>query len=210
MIRLFIIEDHVTVIVSSLRFLFRPQRDNIHVAGFATTVDEAITNADPESFDLLILDLYIPGYQPLDNIRRLKTQFPGKPIAIYTSESSAIWRNRMMEEGAIAFITKDATREELKIAIQKASRGETVYFGKARPSEQSTTTGEPFGEPIRLTPVQHQLVRYLSEGLSHKEIAELTGMSRSLIQKILNNIRASVKVKNNLELISLLTQKGVI
>ena len=62
MIRLFVIEDHATVIVSSFRFLFRPQRDGIHVAGFATTVDEAIANADPESFDLFILDLYIPGY----------------------------------------------------------------------------------------------------------------------------------------------------
>ena len=116
----------------------------------------------------------------------------------------------MMEEGAIAFITKDATREELKIAIQKASQGEMVYFGKSLPSEQSNPGGIPFGEPIRLTPVQHQIVKYLSEGLSHKEISELTGMSRSLIQKLLNNIRASVKVKNNLELISLLMQKGVI
>jgi DNA-binding NarL/FixJ family response regulator len=210
MIRLFVIEDHVTVIVSSLRFLFRPQRDGIQIAGFATTVEEAIEIADPELTDLFILDLYIPGHKPIENIRKLKAKFPDKPIAIYTSESSAIWRNRMIEEGAITYITKDSTRDELKIAILKAYNGETVFWGKFPQAEQSNPAIAPFKEQITLTPIQHQIVKYLSEGLSQKEIAKITGMSLSLIQKILNKIRSSAKVKNNLELISLLTQTGEI
>jgi DNA-binding NarL/FixJ family response regulator len=210
MIRLFVIEDHVTVIVSSLRFLFRPQRDGIQITGFAASVEEATEIADPELIDLFILDLYIPGHKPIENIRKLKAKFPDKSIAIYTSESSAIWRNRMIEEGAIAYITKDSTRDELKLAILKAFKGETVFFGKFPQVEQSNPASAPFKGPITLTPVQHQIVKYLSEGISQKEIAKLTGMSLSLIQKILNKIRASVKVKNNLELISLLSQSGEI
>jgi two-component system nitrate/nitrite response regulator NarL len=210
MIRLFIIEDHLTLIISGLRFLFRPERDGISVTGYAITVEEAIGKADPELFDLFILDLYIPGHQPIDNIRKLKTHFPGKPVAIYTSESSSSWKKKMMEEGALTYITKDSSRDELKTAIQKAAKGELFYFFPLVPTEQKKTGSEQSSVPHELSPVQNNIVKLLSEGHSHSEISDRTGISRSLIEKILKNLRTSFKVKNNLELIKCLLQNGSI
>ncbi|MEI6683247.1 MAG: response regulator transcription factor [Bacteroidota bacterium] len=210
MIRLFIIEDHLTVIVSSFRFLFRPERDGIRVAGFAATVEEAVKSADPATFDLVILDLHIPGHRPLDNIRMVRKFFPGKPVAIYTAEASSSWRNKMIEEGAITYITKDVSREELKTAIQKAARGEIYYFGQIDAVEEKSE-GESQDPPRpELTPVQKQIIGLLAEGLTHKDISSRTGLSRSLIEKILNALRASLNVKNNVELVRVLTKKGAV
>jgi DNA-binding NarL/FixJ family response regulator len=210
MIRLFVIEDHITVIVSGLRFLFRPDRDGIKVAGFATTVEDAKKNADPGSFDLFILDLHIPGHRPIDNIRKLKAGFPEKPIAIYTAETSSSWRKRMLEEGALTYITKDSTRDEFKNAIQKAARGEVFYFGKMGSYEQKDPDNDLFTKPMTLTGVQTEIVRLLYDGLSHEDIAGQIGVSRTMIEKILHNLRTTFKVKNNLELLKVLTMGGFI
>ena len=56
MIRLFTIEDH-PVIVTGLKNLFRPSRDEIEITGAASNVDEAVLRADPETFDIILLDL---------------------------------------------------------------------------------------------------------------------------------------------------------
>jgi len=208
MIRLFVIEDHLTVIISSLRFLFRPGRDSITVAGFAATVEETLSKADPGSFDLFILDLYIPGTRPVDNIRKLKEHFPGKPIAIYTSETASSWRKRMMEEGANTYITKDASRDELKTAIEKASRGELFYFGQMDPPGQGIPESNGLTKLYNLTPVQHGIVTMLRDGLSHKEIAARMGLSLPMIEKILGDMRKKFKVKNTINLVTLLSQSG--
>jgi DNA-binding NarL/FixJ family response regulator len=210
MIRLFVIEDHITVIVSSLRYLFRPNRDGIIVSGYATTVEDAIKSADPGSLDLFVLDLYLPGHQPIDNIRNLKKHFPDKPIAIYTSEPSASWKKRMMDEGALTYITKNSSRDELKLALQKAARGELFYYGQFGSTDQKSTGDEPSSEMITITPVQQEIVKLLSEGLTHKEISDRSGISRPMIEKILRNLRKSFKANNNLELMKVLIRSGSI
>ena len=210
MIRLFVIEDHLTVIISSLRFLFRPQRDGIQVTGFSSVVDDVVKKVNSSEFDLFILDLHIPGHRPVDNIRKLRHTFPAKPIVIFTNEKSSSWKAKMIQEGAMAYITKDSTREEIKMALQKASNGE--YFN---PSYQKIPevilTEEILDEnSIGLTPLQFEIVKLLSEGLVHKQISDRTGVSRSLIEKILNKLRQNFQVKNNVELIKLLTKTGSI
>jgi len=69
MIRLFVIENHETIIVSSLRQLFRPQRDNIEVIGSAINVSGALQSSDIASCDVIILDLWIPNEKPLTNVK---------------------------------------------------------------------------------------------------------------------------------------------
>jgi DNA-binding NarL/FixJ family response regulator len=209
MIRLFVIEDHLTVIISSLRYLFRPKRDGIVVTGSSTTVEETIKRADPGSFDVFVLDLYLPGHRPIENTRKLKEHFPVKAIAIYTSEKATSWRKRMMEEGAHTYITKDSTRDELKLALQKAAQGEFFYFG------QMDSQSQPLEEDIsdiqkKLTPVQKEIIKLLSEGHSHKEISTQIGISMSFIDKVLRNLRKSYGVSNNIELIKLFTRAGIL
>ena len=208
MIRLYVIEDHLTVILSSLRFLFRPQRDGIKIAGFSDSVDDTVCNAKNGEFDLFILDLYIPGYKPIDNIRKLKQHFPEKHIVIYTYEKSSSWRVKMMQEGAMAYITKDSTREELKIAIQKASKGEEYHSIVSNSPQHNEDIENVKPGTVSLTPIQYEIVKLLSDGLIHTEISDKTGVSRSLIEKILSNMRTTLNVKNNIELIKLLSSTG--
>ncbi len=201
MIKLFVIEDQYSIIVASLRYYFRPKRDEIEISGYSATVEEAIINADPANFDLFILDLYIPGSLPVDNIRKLKDHFPGKPIAIYTGEKSPLWQKKMIDEGALTYITKYATREELKLAIQKAVKGEVFIFGMKESSEDNSHENQNISEKGTITPVQKEILSLLYEGLYHKEIAQRLGISRSMVEKILKELRKSFHKNTNMELV---------
>jgi DNA-binding NarL/FixJ family response regulator len=120
MIRLFIIEDHSPIIVPGLKRFFSSSRDGINVAGYCNTVEEAIDKGNEYLFDIFILDLWLENRLPLQNFRLLKNHFKDKPIVIYTVEMSSAWRRLMLSEGAVAYITKNASRSEIKKAIEDA------------------------------------------------------------------------------------------
>jgi len=135
MIRLFTIEDH-PVIITGLRNTFRPSRDQIEIIGSANSVDEAVTKADPDTFDIFLLDLWIPGYHPLQNVKKLKENFPGKPVVMFTSEDSTVWQRKMFEAGAMAYLLKNAEKIEIKATLEKVSHGMTVFSGMIEPERE--------------------------------------------------------------------------
>ena len=67
-IRIYIIDDDQEIIVAGLKNMFRPSRDMIEFIGSAPNLEEFM-KADRETFDLIMLDLYIPGEEPEANIK---------------------------------------------------------------------------------------------------------------------------------------------
>src|ERR1035437_403628 len=209
MIRLFTIEDH-PVIITGLRNTFRPSRDGIEIVGSANHVDEAIETADPSLFDIFLLDLWIPGYQPLQNIKKIKQHFPGKPVVMFTSEDSMLWQRKMFEAGAMAYLLKNAEKSEIRMTLEKVSLGMTVFTGMMEPErEQAFRAG--FADPrYILTPNKTEYVVLLSNGLTQQEIAEKKVLSISTVEKTIKNIREKCKARNNAELVKILLERGVI
>jgi DNA-binding NarL/FixJ family response regulator len=206
MIRLFVIEDH-PVVLSGLRNLFRPSRDNIEIAGTAKDVSEATSLATGTPFDIFILDLWIPGSDPVDNLAVLKRAFPHKPVIIYTQEQSFHWQQKMFKHGVSAYIIKSAERDEIKSILEQVSTGLTVY---SKPMEQFEAKTELLGleDPVYgLTSFQKQVILRLTEGHSTKDISRIEHKSVSLIQKTVKHIREIFNAKNNLELVKILMQQ---
>jgi len=209
MIRLFTIEDH-PVIITGLRNTFRPSRDGIEIIGSANNVDEAIAAADPATFDVFLLDLWIPGYQPLQNIKKIRMRFPGKPVVIFTSEDSTIWQRKMFEAGAMAYLLKSAEKKEISLTLEKVAKGMTVFTGMIEPErEQAFRSG--FADPgFILTPNQKEYVVLLSNGLTQQEIAEKKSLSISTVEKTIKVIREKCNARNNAELVKILFERGTI
>jgi DNA-binding NarL/FixJ family response regulator len=211
MIRLFVIEDHLAIIVSGLKRLFYSSRDGIEVTGASESVEEAIKMADPDSFDIFIFDLWLENKLPVQNIKKLIEHFSDKHIIVYTSEESSVWKQRMFREGAMAYVSKKTPRSELKMIIEKVDRGEKHFNIKLEEPNQEQEKKDADIPPLEsLTPVQQEIIRLLAKGLKHKEVAGIIKISTSSVEKTLNLLRDRFKVKNNLELISLLSEKGEI
>ena len=209
MIRLFTIEDH-PVIITGLRNLFRPSRDGIEIIGSANHVDEVILKAEAETFDIFLLDLWIPSSHPLQNVKRIKEKFPTKPIVIFTSEESMIWQRKMFEAGAVAYLLKNADKSEIKSTLEKVARGLTIFSGIIEPAEDEKFRAAFTDPKYILTPNQKELVVMLSNGLSQQAIADQKGTSISNVEKTLKHIREKCHAKSNVELIKILIERGVL
>jgi len=116
----------------------------------------------------------------------------------------------MYKEGATAYVSKKTPRSELKMVIEKAAKGEKHFNIKLEELNQERVTKEVDIPSLSLTPVQQEIITLLARGLKHKEVAVLIKISTSKVEKTLNLLRNQFKVKNNLELINLLSEKGEI
>jgi len=207
MIRLFVIEDHDAIIVAGLKRFFYGSRDGIEVTGHAKSVDEALASADPGNFDIFLLDLWLENRLPVDNIRALHRRFPSKPVIIYTSETSLVWKGKMQDEGASAYLEKSAARTEIKETIEVVAKGGNCYphVMQIRASEMIP---ESPGRSQSLTPMQQAIIQMLARGFNHKEIARTIAISPSMLEKLLKSMRKQFSVKNNLELLAVLQASG--
>jgi len=200
--RVFVIEDH-NIIVTGLRSYFRPSRDQVMISLNAGTIEEAIL-IDPGSFDVILLDLWLPKGDPVDNFKEIQRHFPDKPIVIYTAERSLHWQRKMYKAGARGFLGKDATKVEILSVLTRVCHGETVYT-KVMTTYEVKSTIEGFrDEKYELTDDHNEIIHWFLEGLTSKEIAGRLGKDRSTIDKALRHIRKVFEVENDIELIKIL------
>jgi DNA-binding NarL/FixJ family response regulator len=209
MIRIFTIEDH-PVIVTGLRNLFRPSRDEIEIIGSASSVEDAVARADPDTFDLFLLDLWLPNSHPLLNVKKIKEHFHGKPIVIFTSEDSSSWQRKMFESGVMAYLLKSTNKFEIKSTLEKVIKGQIVFSGLVEPNYEKKLASVLSGKKYHLTSNQQELVILLSSGLTQQQIADSKKTSVSTVEKTLKHVRDKFDAKNNAELVKILLEKGVI
>jgi DNA-binding NarL/FixJ family response regulator len=209
-IRLFVIDNHETIIVSGFHQLFRPSRDFIEIIGSASSINAALISDVIQSCDIIILDLWIPDEKPLENVRMLKDYFPGKPILIYSTEDSPEWIRKMMIAGVQGYVTKEAFRPDLKSSIQSIAAGKVWFPRVLEENDLEVTIREPHELEIQLSPAQRKILSLLSKGNNHKEIADILNIKVKNIEKILSILRKNFNAKTTVELIKILTEKTMI
>jgi len=208
MIRIFSIEDH-WMVVDGLRSRFRADRDQILISDSAGTIGEAL-EANPEDFDLILLDLLLPGTDPVDNVKRLKQQFPGKPIVILTSEERTVWEIQMCRAGVQAYLTKNDQRKHLKEIIKRVAGGENLCKQRLTELKINSEVADSSVQSYRLKPTEKAILTLFVKQMSLKEIAAKLDMKESAVGKTMAKLRHEFKAKSNSGLILLLREVKII
>jgi DNA-binding NarL/FixJ family response regulator len=209
MIRLYVLEDH-SLIVDGLKHRFRHSTDRITIEGWSDDIQHLISNVPEDSFDILILDLWIHENDPVDNISKIKKRFPAKPVVILTYEQSTYWIKLMMEQGVKAYLMKDIDNKELKAILEKVHQGKTIIPDLRSDEYPMFQQNEFLFLKYYLKPSEQSIVFMLSQGESLKEIAHKRCQTVSAIEKILQKIRKRIGVKNNPELIRILFEQKIL
>ena len=207
MIRLFSIEDH-WMVIDGLKSRFRGDRDDISITCTAETIDDALA-MDSDLFDIILLDLLIPGTDPVDNVLKLKNRYPGKPIVILTSEEQTVWKDQMCEAGVQAYLTKHDKRKKIKAIIERVSLGEDLCKQKMLELKQFTILPLQ-NETPKLKPTQKAILTLFIKEMSLKEIASSTFMTESAVAKAMARMRKQFQVKSNTGLIRFFIDKKML
>lgn len=206
MVKLFIIDDHF-LIRDGFIAAFNSENDGVRITGNARKVTEAIDTIRPRRVDIIVLDHDIKNEDPVENLSKLKKEFPGIPVIIISMETSLENKVMMFRKGASAFLINPDDKNNMKAVILQVAAGYFVIPDDVINALDFRNT------PLvtdSLSAVEKEVVRLLSCGSSIEIIATQMKKSKSGVEKILENLRQRMNAKNNCELITILLKLTVL
>jgi len=126
MIKILIADDHAVVREGMKQIL--SEGSEMVVAAEASNGQEVLDKIREDNFDLIILDIAMPGINGLDALKEIKVQKPKLPVLILSMYPEDQYAARVLKAGASGYLTKDSAPDELIKAIRQISRGER-YIG---------------------------------------------------------------------------------
>jgi NarL family two-component system response regulator LiaR len=187
-ITVMLIDDH-RVVRQGLRDFLELQGD-IEIVGEASSGEEGVQLARELLPDVVLMDLVMPGIDGVETTRRLKAASPSSKVIVLTSFADDNKVFPAIKAGAISYLLKDISPEELAHAIRAAQRNEAVLHPEvAAKLMQEFSTPKSSEAPVdQLTPREMDVLRLVAKGMSNKEIAEKLIISEKTTKTHLSNI----------------------
>lgn len=196
MIKILIADDHA-IVREGLKQILSDTGDLI-VAGEATNGQEVLELIRHEEWDLIILDLAMPGRDglyTLKEVKREKSKIPILVLSIYPEEQYAV---RALKAGAAGYLTKESAPEELIAAIRKVSQGGkyiSASLAEKLAFDLEVDTEKPLHE--RLSDREYQVMLKIASGKTVKEIADEMSFSIKTISTYRVRALNKMGLKNN-------------
>lgn len=207
MIRVLIADSHA-LMRAGLRQLFSVD-SGIEVGAEAAdggTVLELLGTGD---FDLVLLDLNLPGFEGVELIRRVKTRSPRLPILVLSMRAEPYTVHQALRAGALGYVTKAAEPDALLDAVRKVAAGhrhlepalaERVIF-------HMDADNQVLHE--RLSAREMQVLRMWAKGMSIRQIAVELSVSSNTISTHKARLKAKLKLATNGELLRYVLDHGL-
>jgi two-component system, NarL family, invasion response regulator UvrY len=197
MVRVLIADDH-PIIRRGLRQIVADQPDmNVTEAGDGP---EALRLIDKGQFDVILLDLNMPGISGLEVLSRIATRQPRIPVLVLSAHSEAEFAVRILKAGASGYLNKELAPEELVRAIRRVVSGRK-YVGAAVAELLADSIGPDKDEPhASLSDREFQVMLRIAAGKTVSEIAEEIALSVKTVSTYRARILEKMNLKNNAEL----------
>ncbi|MBA4393185.1 MAG: DNA-binding response regulator [Desulfobacca sp.] len=209
MIKILVADDH-PVVRLGLKQLLSDVKD-MTVADEATTGQEVLKKVAKNDYDVILLDISMPGRNGLDILHELRSKKPKLPVlvlSIYPEDQYAI---RVLKIGAAGYLTKESVPEELINAIRKVSQGRK-YISSTLAEKLAIDLEFDSEKPVHeyLSDREYQVLCLLSSGKRLKDIADELDLSIKTISTYRTRILDKMKMKNNAEMIRYALQNKLV
>ncbi|MDR6571129.1 MULTISPECIES: response regulator [Chitinophaga] len=170
----------------------------------ARTFDEAIFLMEAQNFDLMILDINMPGGNNRQMIDAVKLRQPGIRILVFSAYDEILYALNYIQAGADGYIEKNSPDEEFRIAINAVLKGEKYISRAVRDlligkfTGQQERSNNPFSV---LSPREIEVMNLLTKGLPLIKIAEILHLQLTTVSTYKTRIFEKVGVKNVIALI---------
>jgi len=211
-IRLLLVDDHV-IVRAGLRMLFQTE-DDIEIVGEVGSGEEALNAVQQLQPDVVLMDVAMPGIGGIEATRRIKQARPEAAVLALTMHEDEQYFFEMLGAGASGYIPKRAAPDDLVSAIRVVSQGNvflypTVARMLVKDYLQRAAAGATLGKS-QLTAREQEVLTYIAEGYTNREIAEALSISVKTVDRHRENIMQKINLHSRVELVKYAIEKGLI
>jgi len=208
-IRLLIADDH-EVVRAGLKSLLADVRD-IQVIADASSGDEAVRLAHRHRPHVVLLDVRMAGGDGLSALGRLREELPAIPVIMFSSYDNPTYVARAVALGAVGYLVKNASRDEIIAAVRQAAAGASLWSrDHLRRASQVSPAPRGGSDPDgALTKRENEVLKQLALGLSNKEIAQALDISYETVKEHVQHILRKLGVADRTQAAVWAVRKGI-
>jgi len=212
-VRIVLAEDH-TILREGLRALLSADA-KFEIVGEAADGRQAVRAVEKLGPDLVMMDLSMPRMTGMDAIREIKKRYPETKIIALTVHKTEEYLRTTLQVGANAYVLKDATRDELLMAIENVLKGQTYLSpGVSEKVIEGYLEGKESRLPSStlglLSPREREILKLIAEGYKNKEIAADLCISLKTVEKHRANLMKKLDLHNAAALTAYAIEQGLV
>jgi DNA-binding NarL/FixJ family response regulator len=207
-----VVRDGLNMLVSLI--------DGVEVIGLAGDGTEAVRLAEAHRPDVILMDLRMPGLDGATATAQVRERLPGTQVLVLTTYADEAAILSALRAGALGYLTKDASAEQIEAAVRAVHAGQThldpavqarLVAAVTSPSpgpapDQASHPGPP---PAGLTSREAEVLTLLASGLSNAEIAQQLFLSNATVKTHINRIFAKTGARDRAQAVRFAYQHGL-
>jgi len=209
MMRVLIVDDHA-IVRRGLRELLS---DEFHGAAFGEASDarQALEQLRKKQWDVVLLDIMLPGKSGLDLLKELRAEWPKLPVLVLSGYPEDQFAVRVLKAGAGGYMTKESAPEELAKAIRKVLAGGRYVSPALAEKLALGVKKDPTRLPHEtLSDREYEVMSRIASGKTVTEIAEELSLSGKTISTYRTRILEKLSVKNSAEIVLYAVRNGLV
>ena len=212
--RIMIVEDH-TLLRAGLRALLL-QDPEIEIVGESDNGRDAIRLVGKLKPHLVIMDLSMPGMNGIEATRNIKRHYPETRVLVLTLHKTEEYIHESLGAGANGYILKDATHDELRVAVRSILNGKTYLSPDISAKVINGYLGVGGSPATGITPWdtltnrEREVMKLVAEGRPNKYVAEYLSLSVKTVEKHRSNLMRKLDLHNSSTLTAYAIDKGLV
>lgn len=191
MLKILVVDDHT--LVRELLVQILHQLDDGIVCSGAKDAEEALGLLEGGNYDLMLLDLMMPGINGVSILGILRKRFPVLPVVIVSALDDPNTMARAIRHGAAGFVSKSSSGDELLEVLRKVLTGVVCLPPQMQAVHRG---GRSFADRYGITPGQMRVLALLVQGKTNRETANRLGLCEGTVRIHVSAIFKALNVTN--------------
>ena len=205
-IKILIVDDH-NVVRSGLS-AFLQVFDDFELVGEAANGKEAVEACAVRCPDVVLMDLVMPEMDGAEATRRIRENCPDIQVIVLTSFKEDNLIENALQAGAIGYLLKSVSADELAAAIRSAHAGRPTLAPEA--TQVLIRASGRRAHDVELTVREKEVLKMMTDGLTNPEIAEKLIVSRSTVKFHVSSILSKLSASSRTEAVAIAIQKKLV